>query len=717
MKRLQRLQLIISLLIAVPILGAERFVSTTGSDSNTCAQSTSSSMPKRNFNGASGALACMSAGDTLTARGGTYFESISTRTGSALPAGTTGAPTIVRAFNGEIVWLQPPMGSDNNYFELNWVKFDGINVDNTSITPGNPTTNPSSDGWKFFGDNVTITNSIIKNAAIGILGGGDHFTATNLEIFGMKDSVAPNNGLTGYGIYTCSTNSLFDHIYFHDNASRGMQQYTQGVTPCSGNTWSNNLFINSGQGMDLCCDPAASVFNNVFSGSGGITFRSDQNALVANNTFYNASVGLDWANGGCSNCTIRNNIFYMVTLPVNSFGVNITGTCDHNLGTTGGGCTGSTGTDPLFVNAGNGNFRLTSTSSPAYNTGTAVGAVTADRDGVPRPQAGTYDIGAYELTNTPAGQPPIEDFVYTTGTTLTGQCGGQFWTTCWAGPTSFIADVGPAGFPNGGNAARCPGTIGCDNTRNFTDITTGPVSAYVYTTDCNATASAFGTTMGFGLNSVMYVQAQGGQFRIYDNAIAGFRDLVACTPNTVHRIDIDFDASHPNQYRARIDNGSYSSYYTVLGGSYSTISYIEIFNLSTSTNVFYLDAIGIDVLVASRVKFTAQPATSVLQGQTLGTVQVSVMDSTGNSVITTSSASVTLSKNAGCPGGMALNGSLTMAAVSGVATFSNINLDSATGTCSLDAASSGLTGDTSSSITVNMATPVSSRPRLRIRTR
>jgi len=54
------------------------------------------------------------------------------------------------------------------------------------------------------------------------------------------------------------------------------------------------------------------------------------------------------------------------------------------------------GIDPLFVNAAARNYQLSSTSSPAYNTGTTEPTVTTDAAGVTRPQCGAYDIGAFE---------------------------------------------------------------------------------------------------------------------------------------------------------------------------------------------------------------------------------------------------------------------------------------------------------------------------------
>ena len=60
--------------------------------------------------------------------------------------------------------------------------------------------------------------------------------------------------------------------------------------------------------------------------------------------------------------------------------------------------TGNIETDPLFVDASNGKFRL-SNISPAIGSGTTTGAPSTDIDGNPRPYpSGTNpDMGAYEM--------------------------------------------------------------------------------------------------------------------------------------------------------------------------------------------------------------------------------------------------------------------------------------------------------------------------------
>ncbi len=97
--------------------------------------------------------------------------------------------------------------------------------------------------------------------------------------------------------------------------------------------------------------------------------------------------------------------------------------------------------------------------------------------------------------------------------------------------------------------------------------------------------------------------------------------------------------------------------------------------------------------------FTAQPSNAA-QGASLGTVSVAVKDS-GGTTCTSDTSSVTLSEHTGATWGTLFSGSsLTKSAVAGVATWTDLHIDSA-GSGSIDAADSGLTGATSNSITIS----------------
>jgi uncharacterized repeat protein (TIGR03803 family) len=105
-------------------------------------------------------------------------------------------------------------------------------------------------------------------------------------------------------------------------------------------------------------------------------------------------------------------------------------------------------------------------------------------------------------------------------------------------------------------------------------------------------------------------------------------------------------------------------------------------------------AITVSAGIASKVAFTTQPS-SAGSSQSLGTVAVSVEDTYGN-VVTTDNSTVTLTTSDGSP----LNGTTSVAAVNGVATFTNLSIN-VLGSHTLHAVDGSLTAATSNSITIS----------------
>ena len=100
--------------------------------------------------------------------------------------------------------------------------------------------------------------------------------------------------------------------------------------------------------------------------------------------------------------------------------------------------------------------------------------------------------------------------------------------------------------------------------------------------------------------------------------------------------------------------------------------------------------------VAAKVAFTVQPST-VLAGAVMApAVKVAIEDAQGNTVSTaTGNVTVTITAGTGTTGAV-LGGTTTVAAVNGVATFSQLTVDRMGNGYSLTALSSGLTSGTSS---------------------
>jgi hypothetical protein len=183
---------------------------------------------------------------------------------------------------------------------------------------------------------------------------------------------------------------------------------------------------------------------------GGVYCSHDSNVRLVNVTVaYNRATGAGSVGGGFSNsskssmyfknCIVANNTAGMSQWNNGYDGIG-TGTHSqgYNIGndTVGGyfdQATDKINTDPLLGplqnNGGPTSTHAITTSSPAFNAGTAAGAPTTDQRGVARPQLGLFDIGAFELQilaptvtaiNPGQGNQGESLNVIVTGTNLTG---------------------------------------------------------------------------------------------------------------------------------------------------------------------------------------------------------------------------------------------------------------------------------------------------------
>src|SRR5207249_1282203 len=117
-------------------------------------------------------------------------------------------------------------------------------------------------------------------------------------------------------------------------------------------------------------------------------------------------------------------------------------------------------------------------------------------------------------------------------------------------------------------------------------------------------------------------------------------------------------------------------------------------------------AFNIGVGAAAKLGFTVQPSNAAAGAAITPAVQVAVQDAQANTVTTaTTSITVAIGTN---PASGTLSGTTTVAAVSGVATFSNLSIDKAGTGYTLTASATGLTGATSSAF--NVVVPVSVAP-------
>jgi hypothetical protein len=155
------------------------------------------------------------------------------------------------------------------------------------------------------------------------------------------------------GSFTIRHTKLVSTALTSPHDALGMYDHTTGTTIDTNLIWHNNA-----GGMILA--QGAAAYNNTIVGNGGTGIA-------------------DWGDGGT---ICRNNIVYNNRLD----------TCNsssHNLTS-----------DPHFVNPSAGDFRLTSASTNAINTGTSLPDVPCNFAGNTRPAGSTHDIGAYEYGST-----------------------------------------------------------------------------------------------------------------------------------------------------------------------------------------------------------------------------------------------------------------------------------------------------------------------------
>jgi hypothetical protein len=410
--------------------------------------------------GGAGALSCLAAGDTLLIRGGTYddgfeagYNGITLASGTSwsnkirianypngcsprvgtVSCGTPGedviiAPTARYTYSGNTISL-------GLFAVVQYVEFDGINIDNSVAAAGNLDGEVGlvchNDGPHVMGANyIRIQNADMvgnKGAYIegggGSAGGGDHFGVfkseaagcpgfhefKNLRIHGgatnevgwFANSTPGTYGrYTAYAFYLAADNTTIENNDIYDTRYLGMQIYASGLA-INGTVVRNNKWHDIVRGGYKSGSGSSSVVVIIDTGTGSLIYN---NVMYNNGTPDGAGLGIqcyDGASGGkyyhntiygstgtglittagCSGATFTNNISYL-----NAGG---------NYSNGGSGTTATTnlfGVDPTFVNAGAQNFHL-DTGSTAINTGTCLSAVLTDYDGDARPSGGLCDIG------------------------------------------------------------------------------------------------------------------------------------------------------------------------------------------------------------------------------------------------------------------------------------------------------------------------------------
>ncbi len=246
---------------------------------------------------------------------------------------------------------------------------------------------------------IDLQNSASVSTAIQIGTGSTNGRITGLVIQNMartgnewwhKAIEAGSYNGSGAGV-----NFEIDRCHFKD-VNRGIVIW---VNSPSVSTWKihNNLFTGLGNDgiNEFDQNSDNTIFNNSFVGSAHIAIMSDAaKTAIKNNIYEGCRVGMASGNAGQTVARIAANCFHGNTVDV------------EGAGFPGGAVPAGNfpGVDPLFVNAGAGDYHL-KTTSPLVDMGESAVPSRADLDmvsgavdyklagGAPRP-----DVGAYELT-------------------------------------------------------------------------------------------------------------------------------------------------------------------------------------------------------------------------------------------------------------------------------------------------------------------------------
>jgi parallel beta-helix repeat protein len=392
---------------------ATYYVSASGTDVHSCTQAQSPSATKRTLGSA---LTCLSPGDTLYVRGGTYPEALI----NEVPSGISWSSNIlIAAYPGETVWLKPLSGTRVIEFSRNqqYIEFDGINLDARNTTAGavrieaTSTGNPHHIrfqnaefiGTPYVSGSLNASQGVLVSATFAGAIGYNEFI--NLRVHGVGGSDF------SHGFYIQSSNNLIDHCEIYDIPGAGIHIYNgSGFAPNNNivrrtivrdgrSTGANQrgwgILSNQGSGTQIYNNLVYNIRNS-YGSSAGIYVQGGSNLQIYNNTvFGNAARGI-YVASDTTGSVVRNNVVHQNAGGnfVNN-GTNVS--ASHNL----------LGVDPLFANPSGGDFRL-QPGSPAIDVGTTIAIVVSDLRGMLRPQGSGFDVGAYEfVTSVPPPMPPM----------------------------------------------------------------------------------------------------------------------------------------------------------------------------------------------------------------------------------------------------------------------------------------------------------------------
>ena len=278
---------------------ATYYVAKTGNNNNTCTQARSLSTPKNTI---AAGLSCLSRGDTLIIKAGTYLEVINRR---QVPSGISNSQrTTIKSAAGQTVTLKPKtggiFGDVIHIWGQSYVTYDGLIVDGVNVNYHGIRIQHSSTAAAH---SITLQNMEIKNAGKNCI-----FVQDNNRHIRILDSKIHNCGgsTQDHGIYLRGSNNLIDGNEIYDNSGHGIHQYRLGCSTCSDNIISYN-------------DVHGNVSRGILIGSG------DNNIAHHNISENNGAEGISIGFGGTTsnkayNNTISDNGDYCIEIRTTSTG-------------------------------------------------------------------------------------------------------------------------------------------------------------------------------------------------------------------------------------------------------------------------------------------------------------------------------------------------------------------------------------------------------------
>lgn len=382
------------------LVAATFYVSTTGSDSNSCAQAQSTSTPK--LTPAAGVACATAAGDTVFFRAGTYSGSI--QFGNFTAGGTQANPILISAYPDETVWIKPNSGCRGiSHGNRAWITYFRMNVDgslmNSCASGGNiihiePGSEP---GFVYL--NGHIKDSPGSNLLNGRQNRIAYSTISGTGWRAQQTGYAPGSN----GIYSSTGNdSVYEYLVIRDNMCFGWRAYNSGSSSSNRNVLRYSLLHSNGRGKATLHEVGTSTCGG--SGGGGVVVGDDDNT-IHQNVFYNNFGRNIWVHSspqGTSAPRVEKNTLvghatatYGITIDsgvqnaviINNIAVGYTTANFNNAGTN------TTNAGNVFTGSASDLFTNSATNDYTLKVGSA--AIGAGTTGTV-PCTGVCDAGAFE---------------------------------------------------------------------------------------------------------------------------------------------------------------------------------------------------------------------------------------------------------------------------------------------------------------------------------